>query len=508
MASSASSSASSASPASPISEREQTVPPVPSAVSTQTNAVPVASQPPDDAAAFGWRRLRAWWHEPHFLEKNTIFGCALLVAQLIIKPPASPSQMMFALGWIAIVVGLPFAPRSLCVFGTVASIAVTMLPLHGWPATGGTAIGTVFLATGYVMPRWAAILMPVAYCVLDSIGFVTLRSGSMFGELIAGLVGEFSQMATGGGVNEVWDTAMDATLVAGTKRSVMMPQYTLIVFIATLLLTFMICGFLTMFGAAFRRTSEANARAARSEWMLGRMAREQELAHVIHDSVANDMSTIAMLAWRAQHAGADGNDGAMLDAIYDRAHHALDRVHEVIDVLNGRLDLSQVEVDGGRIEAGGTFDVQVERYAEDQDRIMGMLGIHGVTRINSIDAPNVSDAARRVAMRLLEEIYANIVRHCAMDGGGAQASGEGAPAARALGDMDEPPAYTLFIDVNERRIRISEVNAITDESRTLARGHRHGNGIGLHRAVVESLGGTLNTSAQDGTWILNAEIPV
>lgn len=466
--------------------------------------VPPQSAPPDDAAAFGWRRLRAWWHEPHFLEKNTILGGVLLVVQMIAAPPESPSQMMFAFGWITIVIGLPFAPRSLCVFGTIASLAVSLLPLHGWWASGGTAIGTIFLAVGYVMPLWASILMPVAYAVLDTVGFVMLRSGSMIGGLIAGLIGEFSRM-TMDGVTDVWDSAMDATLVAGVKRGVMMPQYTLIIFIATLMLTLMVFGFLTMFGAAFRRTSEANARAARSEWMLGRMAREQELAHVIHDSVANDMSTIAMLAWRAQHAGGDGGSAdataAMLDAIYDRAHHALDRVHEVIDVLNGRLDLAQVEGEGAA--AGVPFDVQVERYVEDQDRIMTMLGIHGVTRINRADAssmPDVPDAARRAAMRLIEEIYANIVRHCAMDGSGAgSAAGSGA---------EEAPAYTVFIDINAQRVRISEVNALDDESRTLTRGHRHGSGLALHRAAIEALGGTLNTSAQDGTWILSAEIPL
>jgi sensor histidine kinase regulating citrate/malate metabolism len=71
----------------------------------------------------------------------------------------------------------------------------------------------------------------------------------------------------------------------------------------------------------------------------------------------------------------------------------------------------------------------------------------------------------------------------------------------------EEPTYSLFVDMNGRRIRISEVNAIADESRTMVRGRRHGGGIALHRAAIESLGGTLNASQQDGTWTLSAEIP-
>lgn len=463
------------------------------------------------------RRVLDWWHAPHFLAKTSVIVETLEVASMIIWPPNSPAQMLVAFAWLVLVAALPFAPRVLCVAGLLLSLITTRLPGQEAWNTGVFAVFGLFLTVGYVMPRWAAIALPVGFSALDAAGFVWFGAGSLGGTLIQGVID---------GLNGIQrDAAVESGVMLGADAA-SLPQYATIVFVSTLVLDLMVLGFLTMCSAAFRRTAAAGERAARAEQLLGRVTREQQLAHMIHDSVANDMSTIAMLAWRAKAAE---DDSQMLDAIYARSHHALDRVHEVIDVLNGRRDLAELEGEGATGVSGSvghvgadtdadargdsvgdvSFDIQVEKYVEDQDRTMRMLGLAGVSRFNSVSDAVVSKPSQRAVMGLLEEVYANIVRHCAM---GEMASVDAMDGTLAPdegeGEDEGEPAYNLFVDIGHDRIRISEVNALADERHTLVHGRKHGSGLALHRDVIESLGGTLNTSRQDGTWMLSADIPV
>ncbi|NEG55895.1 sensor histidine kinase [Bifidobacterium platyrrhinorum] len=450
------------------------------------------------------RRVRAWWREPHFVEKDAIIGIVFLIAQLVMTPPASPAQMTLAICWIALSALLPLRPRTVCVIGPALILAAGILRGDWWWADGSTALLTIFLAVGCVMTgREAAVILGV-YTVIDAAGFAWSDMPSVGGSVVEGFVDA---------INDV--NAQDAAS-SGIVPATGLPHYRLIVFAATLVLDLMILGFLVAIGAAFRRSAEADARATRAERMLGRVTREQELAHMIHDSVANDMSTIAMLAWRAK---ADDDDTAMLDAIYERSHHALDRVHQVIDVLNGKRGLDSLDSkettetagnagnaagDGADSPAAAAFDTQLEKYLEDQDRTMAMLGLRGVSRFNGVPDVRVPKPVQRTAMELVEEIYANIVRHCAMPDDATGTAAADAPRH----DATEEPAYSLFVDIAPERIRISEVNALADESETLMHGRRHGGGLAMHRAAVERLGGTMRFSRQDGTWMIGAELPL
>ncbi|MCH9276139.1 hypothetical protein JS533_007630 [Bifidobacterium amazonense] len=493
---------------------------------------------PSNASQTARSGLRTWWREPHFLEKNTILGCTLIVFELVLFPPESPVQMLLALAWLGLVAVIPFVRGVPCAIMLLAAMAVcALLPGQGWWTSGGTAVVTALLAVGYLLPQRGAVAAVLGYAAFDAVGYAFAGTNSIGGSAIRGMIGV---------INDI--VADDMTAIGAVPRrqdvASTLPQYSMIVLVFTFALDLMIVGFLVVFGAAFRRGDEANERAARSQRMLERITREQELAHMIHDSVANDMSTIAMLAWRAKAAiaagtaddAADGaTDGAkcgsdvngasggprvsvvsdgldeediadMLDAIYERSHHALDRVHEVIDVLNGRRMLEHdrnvedgtetgpgaVSEDDGASEAAevtgiAPFDAQVEKYVEDQDRAMARLGIRGISRVRCDATPVVPPSVRRTVMNLLEEIYANLVRHCA---------------------MHTNTAYSLFVTVDERCVRINEVNALAVESDTLTYGHRHGDGLAFQRAAVESLGGVLHASAQDGAWTVNAEIPL
>lgn len=168
--------------------------------------------------------------------------------------------------------------------GVAVCLAAALLPLQGWWITGGTALVTVFLAVGYVFTKRVAVAVPLAYSVLDALGFAMLQSASVGGSIIRGVIDALNDITK--------DDAIGSSAAAPVE--ITLPQYSLIVFAATLVLNLLMLGSLVAFGSAFRRSVEADVRAARAERILGRITREQELAHMIHDSVANDMSAIAI----------------------------------------------------------------------------------------------------------------------------------------------------------------------------------------------------------------------
>ena len=168
--------------------------------------------------------------------------------------------------------------------GVAVCLAAALLPLQGWWIAGGTALVTVFLAVGYVFTKRVAVAVPLAYSVLDALGFAMLQSASVGGSIIRGAIDALNDTTK--------DDAIGSSAAAPVE--ITLPQYSLIVFAATLVLNLLMLGSLVAFGSAFRRSFEADARAARAERILGRITREQELAHMIHDSVANDMSAIAI----------------------------------------------------------------------------------------------------------------------------------------------------------------------------------------------------------------------
>ena len=168
--------------------------------------------------------------------------------------------------------------------GVAACLAAALLPLQGWWITGGTALVTVFLAVGYVFTKRVAVAVPLAYSVLDALGFAMPQSASVGGSIIRGAIDALNDITK--------DDAIGSSAAAPVE--ITLPQYSLIVFAATLVLNLLMLGSLVAFGSAFRRSVEADARAARAERILGRITREQELAHMIRDSVANDMSAIVI----------------------------------------------------------------------------------------------------------------------------------------------------------------------------------------------------------------------
>ncbi|KAB8293612.1 hypothetical protein [Bifidobacterium avesanii] len=460
-------------------------------------------------------RWRRWWREPHFLERTRMLGVALWVCALLVVQPHSALDAAAVLVMLAVIVLLPAAPRVMAPVGLAAALAACFAPGGGTTLAVTIALFAVFLTAGYVCSARACVPMVAGYAVAEVTCGVLWGASSAAVEGLTGFVDGFAaetggSFAGAGGVSPwlVWPFAVA--------------------------LSCLVSGFLALFGHSFRRNAVAGERLARSEAMVGRLTREQQLAHLIHDSVANDMSVIAMLAWRAKTgpgmgggndaSAADGDAGsgadldAALDAIYERSHHVLDRVHEVIDVLDGKRALADLDGSDGsggsdagmQAENGSTevsepvglagFVAELERYLEDQDRVMAMVGMSGVSRVtvegDGPDRPVPPPQVRRAVLGFVEEVYANVVRHAAW---------EDAPDGRDGGSGN---TYSLFVTVEPHRVRIAEVNAIGDGASAAVRGTRHGRGLALQRETIASLGGTLNAAAQDGTWTVAAEIPI
>lgn len=124
--------------------------------------------------------------------------------------------------------------------GVAVCLAAALLPLQGWWITGGTALVTVFLAVGYVFTKRVAVAVPLAYSVLDALGFAMLQSASVGGSIIRGAIDALNDITK--------DDAIGSSAAAPVE--ITLPQYSLIVFAATLVLNLLMLGSLVAFGSA------------------------------------------------------------------------------------------------------------------------------------------------------------------------------------------------------------------------------------------------------------------
>ena len=457
--------------------------------------------------------------ESRVLRAACVIGIAALVLMLILLPPKKPVDMLAMLGGVALLGVLPRLPGVTGLAGLPLCLAATW-PAGYMPKDIGVAmvLFCLFIAIGYAWPAWVGAVAAAVYALTESACTVWLGARGAAACCVRALLRLWLATETDDGAGQTAITTAEPGIWP--------------VFVAGVLISVIVSGFAVILGYAFSARAETSSQLARTQVMLGRLTREQELAHMIHDSVANDASVIAMLAWRAKTAlQGSGNTStstvtAMLDAIYDRAHQALDRTHEVIDVLNGTRTIDGAAIDGaatgrapvaddspgsvrlsgpsssadlndspgpvsssdpvGSFAASGTLDGRLERLCEDQDRMLHMLGFTGSGRVEGAGPDHVPARTRRAVTELVQEIYANIVRH---------------------GMPGDDGFYAVFVALDDDSARITSTNRIADGAGEVSE-VRHGRGLGLHRAAVAALGGTVSTAVQDGTWVLNAVIPL
>ncbi|NEG54720.1 sensor histidine kinase [Bifidobacterium platyrrhinorum] len=286
----------------------------------------------------------------------------------------------------------------------------------------------------------------------------------------------------------------------------------------------------TMAGMSFRwrrQRDEIREQAMileRRQWQLDTLQRNTRLASRIHDSASGGLSYIALTAQRELRRIGDGEarraERQDWRFVNDQALSVLDEIHHVIDLLERPQapGLSRPnDSDDPRVEepfanpivktaaspvpesssSGDTASRQWRRLQSamrEADAKLSHLGFRGTIATHGGPPDDCADESVTEAANLLGEIAANITRHMSPDAG----------------------EYHCVITVDNDAIEIMETNPITvrdDAARDDDGGAEagtlkpHGSGLAMHRRMIRDLGGELNTTAEDGDWILYARIP-
>lgn len=229
------------------------------------------------------------------------------------------------------------------------------------------------------------------------------------------------------------------------------------------------------------------------------MRRDARAASRIHDAVTSDLAYMAMrLDYERSRATNNEQHAALFDDLYQRTIDTLGEVRTVINMLDGNGDGDTTRT-GDDIEAGSStaaslscasFPECVRDVLEHGDRYLAQLGFTGdSTMIDNLpeceptDADSVIRERESAVIDLLRELYTNIAVH-------GEPSGE----------------YRVVVRRDSDGLAVDQVNDIATQSLLPDKPHS-GKGLPLHRARFATLGGSINTSAEDGTWILHATLP-
>lgn len=225
--------------------------------------------------------------------------------------------------------------------------------------------------------------------------------------------------------------------------------------------------------------------------------RDNRIASRIHDSVTGELSYIAFLAQnKLQESAVDGSKQVSdWDCVNDTAQRALDEMHAVIDLLRhedadnanvgNRADGKSARQANSSTGSGRNNDSPAERMQAIMtrgDEHMNSLRLYGESRVDGTFPVGISceDSACKEILNLVTEIYTNIAKHA-----------------------DPAQPYGVFVTVDAKSATVMQYDSCK-EREGLEPSQR---GLELHRSIIESMGGVLNTSCEDGQWTLYAQIP-
>lgn len=255
------------------------------------------------------------------------------------------------------------------------------------------------------------------------------------------------------------------------------------------------------------------------------MRRDARAASRIHDAVTNNLAYMAMRLDYERSHGTNDEHATLFDDLYQRTIDTLGEVRTVINMLDGNDDdidtgkehdsignvISGVSprsnIDDGDAERTGDDDTGIgssaatpPSYAMFPDRVRDVLGhgdrylaqlgftgdstmIDNSTADEPADTDNVTCERESAMIDLLRELYTNIAVY-----------------------GDPPGEYRVVVRRNCDGLSVDQVNDIATRSLLPDKPHS-GKGLPLHRARFAALGGSISTSAEDGTWILHATLP-
>lgn len=232
------------------------------------------------------------------------------------------------------------------------------------------------------------------------------------------------------------------------------------------------------------------------------LERDMLVARRLHDILTNDLTYVITVA-NTRMLDADGVERETLERIDGKTREALDCAHAVIDQL--RMD--GPDAHGPAPHAGGrarkeTGDIEaaelsepheprtsgsgsLSEFVEARRNELAALGFEGTAGVTGDGALDRYDSDVREEVRsLLAELFANIRRHC------------------VPGDD-----YSLMVDIDERRIRIVQMNTVTLGSRQRGQKISSGRGLATHRDIIRRLNGTMRTTLEDNTWTIRVRLP-
>ncbi|MDF7664852.1 hypothetical protein [Bifidobacterium sp. ESL0745] len=277
------------------------------------------------------------------------------------------------------------------------------------------------------------------------------------------------------------------------------------------------------------------------------MRRQNELASKTHDTVANRLSDIAMLAeqfcdeTRAADSsmgnviannvdGSNANSGGADDAekrawhlVHDVALHSLDNLHAVIDllgvpetskseaetaassvnekVIEGQVKIAQSSVTteargskatknsaNGGVPASLADELgQMIERGEASLRRQGFSGHTETKNLSLLPVRSVKNAEQYdELLSLIGEIYANIAYHA-----------------------DKPQPWKMSVTYRDGTITIKQSNTVAPlYDQSIRKRIPSARGLNLHKQTIQDLNGTLETQMNKGMWKLTVHLPI
>lgn len=215
--------------------------------------------------------------------------------------------------------------------------------------------------------------------------------------------------------------------------------------------------------------------------MHERHQREQHaIATKLHDATTGDLTYIILLTQRHREQCANPTDRDAYAAIERRAEEALRNIHEVINVLNDAdPSLNRTQTLN---ESHVDLMDSVTRYCRRRDEELAAVGFRGTTTIQgAATQPCRLDDLVRDMETILNEIYANIMRHCATT----------------------RRDYLVTVHFDDSTVRITEIN----EQGGATVGGKSGTGLKQLTEIVQRRAGKVNVIDDDHNWILQISIP-
>lgn len=216
-------------------------------------------------------------------------------------------------------------------------------------------------------------------------------------------------------------------------------------------------------------------RAYATESQLNRI--RSDIAKEMHDLVSYSMSqTVLRARYSASNLFYPASARTEFSAI---AATGADALHELRILLYALQKESgdSIPINATPLRKVQDISTSVELVTEDIEQAGFSVSYHIANNVSFTRAQTL------ILSRVVREIAANIIRH---------------------GDPSKPA--TLTVSQNENRIQLLSTNTIIDSRATTL--PSSGAGLLNMRERLETLGGTLTTSTEDGEWIISATVPL